>query len=104
MIFILLNPRWGSHEWKGRWSDHAKEWTPQLLKALNFAFEDDGTFFMCFEDFVSQFNRLYVLRLVTSQIGTKWFKHTIKDKWTKDTAGCILVNLGRTITNFSRHH
>lgn len=45
---VLRNP-WGEGEWKGAWSDGAKEWTPEWLKLLpqlHHTFGDDGQFIM----------------------------------------------------------
>lgn len=82
----VRNP-WGSHEWKGRWSDGAKEWTPEIQKALNAVFGDDGSFFMCFDDYCDQFNRLYVLRMMNDDIGIRWQKQPLTGEWTDKTAG-----------------
>lgn len=85
-LLRLRNP-WGQFEWKGRWSDGSKEWTPQLKKHFNFEFGDDGTFFMCFEDFVANFNRIYVSRLMTDDIGVVWDRFNFKSEWKGPTAG-----------------
>jgi Ca2+-binding EF-hand superfamily protein len=85
-LLRVRNP-WGSHEWKGRWSDGAKEWTPQLQQELHAVFGDDGSFFMCFDDFCQQFNRLYVLRMMSDDIGIKWMKQPLAGEWTAQTAG-----------------
>jgi hypothetical protein len=67
-LLRIRNP-WGCKEWTGRWSDGSKEWTAALKKKLNFEFGDDGTFFMCFEDFIDQYDNLFVCRLLTDQVG-----------------------------------
>ena len=47
----LRNP-WGSFEWKGDWGDASDCWTPELKKEVGLVEDaDDGTFWMCFEDF-----------------------------------------------------
>ncbi len=51
-------------EWKGRFSDGSSDWTPELIAKLNVKFEDDGTFWMAFDDFVQQYNNVIVLRLL----------------------------------------
>jgi hypothetical protein len=55
----IRNP-WGNGEWTGAWADNSKEWTPQLKNMLNHTAEEDGTFFMNFEETLNQFNRLTV--------------------------------------------
>ena len=47
--FVVVRNPWGTGEWKGRWSDGAKEWTEEwlpALTALNHTFGDDGQFVM----------------------------------------------------------
>jgi len=53
--FIRLRNPWGRHEWRGRFARHSPEWTPALRKELDHSDEDDGTFWMLFEDFLVQF-------------------------------------------------
>lgn len=50
----LRNP-WGRGEWTGDWSDGSKLWTPKLRKDLECIEGDDGIFFMCVEDYVSNY-------------------------------------------------
>ena len=54
----LRNP-WGKYEWKGRWSDNDKVWTPKLESILNYKRDsNDGVFFMEFNDFKENFGRV----------------------------------------------
>jgi hypothetical protein len=48
---------------------------------------DDGTFYMCFEDWAREFNQLYVLKLYPDEGNQSWIRSTMKGKWTPDTAG-----------------
>ena len=48
-LLQLRNP-WKDTNWYGKWSDSSDIWTPELKKQLNFTEEDDGTFWMDFED------------------------------------------------------
>lgn len=83
----LRNP-WGHYEWNGPWSDNAKEWTPEIMEYLDFQFSDDGTFFMEFSDFCTQFNRGLCLLVMNSQ----WDKRVIPGlEWIKgqSAGGCI---------------
>ena len=50
----LRNP-WGSHEWKGQWSDDWEGWTPELRSTLKETSADDGIFFMDFEDYITYY-------------------------------------------------
>ncbi|CAG9328628.1 unnamed protein product [Blepharisma stoltei] len=58
----LRNP-WSTLEWKGDWSDHSDKWTPELRSALHVTDEDDGTFWMSYEDFMDYFSNLLVCRI-----------------------------------------
>lgn len=47
--FVVVRNPWGTGEWKGRWSDGAKEWTTEwlpVLAALDHSFGNDGQFIM----------------------------------------------------------
>jgi hypothetical protein len=66
MLIKLRNP-WGSGEWKGPWSDAAKEWTPQARKLCNHNGQkedrDDGIFWMCLRDVRAFFHNVTVCRV-----------------------------------------
>jgi len=84
----LRNP-WGKGEWNGPWSDNAKEWTPSLLKHFNYEFANDGTFFMCFSDFIKYYSRIYVLRMLSDTVGEVWSKASFEGEWKGESAaGC----------------
>lgn len=44
----------------GAYSDHSPLWTPGLRAAVGLVVADDGTFWMCYEDFCSVFANLYL--------------------------------------------
>lgn len=90
----LRNP-WGNYEWTGPWSDGSREWTPKLLAHFgNYEFDNDGTFFMCFDDFRAFFNSVHVLRLLTDDIGEVWTKYAVHGVWdpSAKTAGGYVAN------------
>lgn len=45
----IRNP-WGSFEWKGDWGDDSDLWTDEIKSKVNYKNEDDGTFWMSYED------------------------------------------------------
>jgi hypothetical protein len=51
-------PQWGTFEWDGDWSDNSAKWTEDLKRACRFEKKDDGSFWMCWEDFVKNFSRV----------------------------------------------
>jgi calpain-15 len=56
-LIQLRNP-WGDFEWKGDWGDDSELWTPKLMQELNQTDKDDGTFWMCLDDFCHYFSRV----------------------------------------------
>ena len=57
----IRNP-WGKDEWKGRYSDHSKEWSKDLLAELDHKDLDDGAFYMSLSDFDKHFTSVTVCR------------------------------------------
>jgi len=91
-LICLRNP-WGDTEWKGRWSDGSDEWSPEMLQALGYKFQDNGTFFMCFDDWALNFNKLYVLRYPgRDKEGNLEQRYDFKGEWKGHNAGgCLNV-------------
>ena len=59
----LKNP-WGNTEFTGDWSDNSRKWTPQLRKKYNCECDDDeGIFFMSFNDFYKYFAMMDIAKL-----------------------------------------
>lgn len=62
------NP-WGERDhkghgvWQGPWSDGSKEWTPYMIQKLQHTFEDNGVFYMSFEDMLRSFVHVQRTRL-----------------------------------------
>jgi len=46
----VRNP-WGSGEWLGDWSDSSPIWSASAKKKAKLVVADDGTFWMCYDDF-----------------------------------------------------
>ncbi|KAG9054724.1 hypothetical protein FS842_004317 [Serendipita sp. 407] len=64
--FVVVRNPWGTGEWRGRWSDGAKEWTQEwtpALQVLGHKFGDDGQFVMEFTDFLKHWTTLDCTRL-----------------------------------------
>jgi len=60
-MLCLRNP-WGTGEWKGDWSDESDMWKkyPEIKKALNYEFADDGIFWMEGKDFIQNYSTVEV--------------------------------------------
>ncbi|RNA08710.1 calpain-A [Brachionus plicatilis] len=64
-LIRLRNP-WGRIEWKGAWSDNSREWSmvdKGVLDQLEFRQENEGEFWMSFEDFFNYFDSIQFCHL-----------------------------------------
>jgi calpain family cysteine protease len=90
---VCRNP-WGSRggdavgEWDGAWSDGSKEWTPYWMNKLGHSFDDDGVFWMSFEDMMITFSNLHRTRLFDSS----W---TVVQEWTSVSVAWLTGYLQR---------
>lgn len=74
----LLNIRnpWGNFEWGGKWSDQSPLWTDEIKDEINPSLgENDGTFWMCMEDFTQYFKGINICRV------KNWEEVRIKGKF-----------------------
>ena len=54
-LLKLRNP-YGNKEWEGDWSDESPKWTPKLRREHGAeTVEDDGVFFIPFQDYIEHF-------------------------------------------------
>ena len=60
-LIKLRNP-WATGEWKGAWSDGSREWdrNPGIKAEVGYVEQDDGTFWMSYEDFESTFSAVEI--------------------------------------------
>ena len=67
MPMVRIRNPWGNEmEWKGRWSDQSRGWSliPDSQKeSLGLTFDDDGEFWMSFDDFIKNFEKLEISNL-----------------------------------------
>lgn len=62
------NP-WGGTEWKGAWSDGSEEWSKvsdSEKKELGITIDDNGEFWMSFEDFCKNFTHIDLCHLINT--------------------------------------
>lgn len=96
----LRNP-WGESEWAGDWGDNSPLWTQKMKSLLSYTGQRDGVFWMSFEDFTIQFQRVYICRIFDHIFdesnpnkefpkGAKpWYRQKVTGKWEGETAaGC----------------
>ncbi|XP_045132951.1 calpain-5-like isoform X5 [Portunus trituberculatus] len=88
----LKNP-WGEREWNGAFSDGSPEWakvSASERQKLGLTFEDDGEFWMTFEDFLENFTDLSICFLINTKFlsfSKTWQETTFFNSWTIGVRG-----------------
>uniref|UniRef100_A0A0B7AGX8 Calpain-3 n=2 Tax=Arion vulgaris TaxID=1028688 RepID=A0A0B7AGX8_9EUPU len=94
----VRNPWGNGSEWKGAWSDGSREWSlisESEKQELGLAFEDDGEFWMSFQDFTSNFQKLEICNLGPDSLDEDDLKNKKKWECFKENGGWIKrVNAG----------
>ena len=57
----VRNPWGNEREWTGAWADESPEWkqvTEAQKKEVGISYDDDGEFFMAYDDFVANFSKV----------------------------------------------
>lgn len=75
----LRNP-WGNTEFSGDWSDNSTLWTDKLKKELKVSEEDDGVFYMHFDDFIK-----YYVIFSMCHLYPDYHHNFVKFPWEKTT-------------------
>lgn len=93
-LIRVRNP-WGQVEWNGPWSDSSREWSvvdkAEKIRLLENA-TDDGEFWMEFEDFKANYDRVEICNLtpdsLTDDTKKKWVVNFLEGNWIRgSTAG-----------------
>ncbi|XP_028904265.1 calpain-5 [Ornithorhynchus anatinus] len=97
----LRNP-WGEREWNGPWSDTSEEWqkvSKSEREKLGVTVQDDGEFWMTFEDVCRYFTDIIKCRLINTSylsIHKTWEEAKLRGAWTRSddplknrSGGCI---------------
>ncbi|XP_053229806.1 calpain-6 isoform X2 [Podarcis raffonei] len=90
LFMIRLRNPWGKSEWNGPWSDSSEEWkkvSQAERKKLRLTIENDGEFWMSFEDWCKNFTDVDVCRIVNTSffsIHKTWEKKMIRGEWKKN--------------------
>ena len=62
-LINIYNP-WGRYEWDGAWNDNDSRWTEKIKDIVQPKLQDnDGLFWMCFDDFCERFSSMNVWQL-----------------------------------------
>ncbi|XP_065178959.1 calpain-5-like [Sycon ciliatum] len=109
----IRNP-WGQTEWNGAWSDGSDEWknvSEKERKKLGIVFEDDGEFWMSYDDWIKHFTNFTICRIVnTSVLSVRktWHDVTFYGEWAGARAGGCINNKETFLKNpqyvFDLHH
>lgn len=78
-LMQIRNP-WGRGEWIGDWSDDSDKWTTRLRNLVDWhESKDDGIFWMDINDYVTEFDSIYICRNFSDR--NKWHYLEIDDEW-----------------------
>ena len=89
-VVELRNP-WGSTEWKGAWGDDSKKWTPSLRKKHHpKGAEDDGRFFMSFNDYCRHYEAFDVC-----YYNDNYTLSSFNDELDSDYIGCYKATVSK---------
>ena len=86
-IVRVKNPWSNEIEWNGRFSDKSIEWqfiSKEIQRELKLQFEDDGEFFMIFNDFLENFDHIEFCHVSPGQLvledeGKQWFLTSLEE-------------------------
>ncbi|XP_030055923.1 calpain-5 [Microcaecilia unicolor] len=97
----MRNP-WGEREWNGPWSDSSEEWqkvSKNEREKLGVTVEDDGEFWMNFEDFCKYYTDVIMCRLINTSylsVHKTWEEAILQGSWTRHedplrnrSGGCV---------------
>ncbi|XP_054145737.1 calpain-6 [Melozone crissalis] len=89
LFMIRLRNPWGKKEWHGAWSDSSEEWkkvSDSERKNLGLTVENDGEFWMTFEDWCKNFTDVDICRTVNTSCFSfhkTWEKEMMYGAWAK---------------------
>lgn len=102
LSMIRMRNPWGQREWNGAWSDSSEEWkrvSKGERERLGVTVEDDGEFWMDFDDFCKHFTDLILCRLINTSylsIHKTWEEEVMRGCWSRHddplrnrSGGCI---------------
>ncbi|XP_030599846.1 calpain-5-like [Archocentrus centrarchus] len=87
LSMIRMRNPWGKREWNGPWSDSSEEWqkvSKSERERMGVTVEDDGEFWMTFEDFIANFTDLILCRLINTSylsLHKTWEEAVMRGSW-----------------------
>jgi hypothetical protein len=85
LCLIRIRNPWGHGEWTGKFADEDEAWDDHkgLKEKLNYVFNNDGTWWMKFEDWCVNYNKMYICKIFPST----WSQFSIMGEWKGTTSG-----------------
>uniref|UniRef100_A0A6Q2WR45 Calpain 5a n=1 Tax=Esox lucius TaxID=8010 RepID=A0A6Q2WR45_ESOLU len=89
LTMIRLRNPWGEKEWNGAWSDSSEEWnkvSKTEREKIGVTVQDDGEFWMNFDDFCQYFSDLIMCRLINTSylsLHKTWEEISLTGAWVK---------------------
>lgn len=93
ILMIRCRNPWGGTEWKGAWSDGSPEWekiSSSEKKDMGLTFDEDGDFWMTFDDFLTYFTSMDICHILNTSLITfhkSWKEGKAFGEWKKDKCG-----------------
>ncbi|KAK5869196.1 hypothetical protein PBY51_010145 [Eleginops maclovinus] len=87
LTMIRMRNPWGQKEWNGPWSDSSEEWkrvSKSEREKIGVTVQDDGEFWMTFDDFIANFTDLILCRLINTSylsLHKTWEEAVIRGSW-----------------------
>lgn len=102
LTMIRMRNPWGEREWNGAWSDSSEEWkkvSKSERERIGVTVQDDGEFWMTFDDFIINFTDLILCRLINTSylsLHKTWEEAVMRGSWRRNSdpllnraGGCI---------------
>ncbi|XP_075040426.1 calpain-6 [Mixophyes fleayi] len=96
LYMVRMRNPWGVREWRGAWNDDSEEWkkvSKSEKRKLGLIMQNDGEFWMTFEDWCKNFTHADVCRIINTSILSRhktWEKGEACGRWTKNEE--VLLN------------
>ncbi|KAJ8412436.1 hypothetical protein AAFF_G00127720 [Aldrovandia affinis] len=89
VFLIRMRNPWGKTEWNGAWSDSSEQWQKvgsMEREAMEITVEDDGEFWMAFDDWCTYFTDADLCRIINTSLlslDKTWHEAKHMGSWTK---------------------
>ncbi|KAJ8276763.1 hypothetical protein COCON_G00085150 [Conger conger] len=89
VFLIRMRNPWGKTEWNGQWSDSSEQWQKvgdAERKAMEITVEDDGEFWMAFDDWCTFFTDVDICRVINTSVLSlekTWHEAVHISSWTR---------------------